>query len=451
MEEQLQQIFNSKYKNKTLYNHFCELYYQMQENKYYNAKNLADFEDLSNFIKENRFYHVPLKSADEVNNLKDKAFPWQEYCAKLMQLMQFKAKQINANIQNFLKLNTLLNIVGYGVHDEDAYVIQQCLKQIAQRDPNIQSVRFWGKILAQQKDYFVIEVTLNKQIKEPQPPDCDEKLNEYVHYVTQDLLEDWALLPQVTRKQMEASRYITYVFSGDLNKNITQYPYFEGKEKHLLKAQILRITHANLLAPRGLYKYEDETKTIAFEDEFKMPESAELITMDAWVHLPAYILKQGRITFYEDPSLKEEELNQLKESDPEQERLKSIKDDKPFEQNEGNWLIKIFGETQQYTSNQEDTGLSYQVVLLRNFLWPGAVTVSNTNEYISVYFGYGLKNQQHSFNPLAPKDVQEDPEDIDEVPEPNPREQPDELEPDSDDERRREQERREAELQQQQE
>ncbi|CAD8046324.1 unnamed protein product [Paramecium primaurelia] len=450
MDVQLQKIFDSNYKGKTLYNHFCELYYQMQENKYYKAQSLSDFEDLSNFIKENRFYHLPLKTADQVNNLQDQIFPWQEYCKQQMQLMQIKAKVINATVQNFLKLNALLNNVGYGFTDEDAYLIQQSLKSIAIRDSNIINIRFWGKLFAQNRDYYVIEVQLSKSYKEPQPIDCDEKLNEYVHYVTQDLLEDWALLPQVTRKQMEASRFITYVFSGNLNKEITQYPIFNGKEKHLLKAQILRITHANLLAPRGLYRFDDETKLITFEDEFKMPESAELSTMDGWVHLPPNILKQGRITFYEDPSLKEEELNQMKEADPELERLKSIKDDKPFEQNEGNWNIKIFGETQQYT-NQEEQPLSYQIVQLRNYLWPGAITVSNSNDFISIYFGYGNKNQQNSFNPLAPNDIQEEPEDIDEIPEPNPREQPDELEPDSDDERRREQERREAELQQQQE
>lgn len=30
---------------------------------------LPDIEELSHFIKENRFYHIPLKTAEEVNNL----------------------------------------------------------------------------------------------------------------------------------------------------------------------------------------------------------------------------------------------------------------------------------------------------------------------------------------------------------------------------------------------
>lgn len=42
-----------------------------------------------------------------------------------------------------------------------------------------------------------------------------------------------------------------------------------------------------------------------------MPEYTELNTMDAWVHLPPNILKQGRTTYYFDPKLKEDEKNAL--------------------------------------------------------------------------------------------------------------------------------------------
>jgi len=42
-----------------------------------------------------------------------------------------------------------------------------------------------------------------------------------------------------------------------LNKEIASYPPFDGKEKHFLKAQITRITHATTLTPRGLYKQDE--------------------------------------------------------------------------------------------------------------------------------------------------------------------------------------------------
>ena len=46
--------------------------------------------------------------------------------------------------------------------------------------------------------------------------------------------------------------------------------------------------------PRGLYKpNDDDPKVIVFEEEFKMPEMTELITADAWVHVPSimYLMK----------------------------------------------------------------------------------------------------------------------------------------------------------------
>ena len=57
-----------------------------------------------------------------------------------------------------------------------------------------------------------------------------------------------------------------------------------------------------MLAPRGLYKTnDDDPKLIAYEEEFKMPEIAELAGFEAWVHQPANLLKMGRITHYVDP------------------------------------------------------------------------------------------------------------------------------------------------------
>jgi len=45
---------------------------------------------------------------------------------------------------------------------------------------------------------------------------------------------------------------------------------------------------------------------LEFEDEFKLPELAELSTAEAWVHVAPNILKLGRVTHWVDPSLNEE-------------------------------------------------------------------------------------------------------------------------------------------------
>lgn len=87
------------------------------------------------------------------------------------------------------------------------------------------------------------------------------------------------------------------------------YPPFPGKEKHLLKAQIARISCATVLTPKGLYKTQEEKpRELEFEEEaLKLPEFAELKNLDNWVHLHPCLLNLGRTTHWVDPTLNEEE------------------------------------------------------------------------------------------------------------------------------------------------
>jgi hypothetical protein len=75
----------------------------------------------------------------------------------------------------------------------------------------------------------------------------------------------------------------------------------------------------------------------------------------------------------------------LNEFDGEIERLKSLQDDKrttslyvayePFY--ETNWQVKSVGDLQVYNPAKDDgTAGVYGVTVLRNYLWPGALTVA---------------------------------------------------------------------------
>ena len=44
------------------------------------------------------------------------------------------------------------------------------------------------------------------------------------------------------------------MFTGDLEKRVKTYPKFRGKEKHLLKAQIVRISFGTELTAAGKFK-----------------------------------------------------------------------------------------------------------------------------------------------------------------------------------------------------
>jgi len=44
-----------------------------------------------------------------------------------------------------------------------------------------------------------------------------------------------------------------------LNAEIDSCPPFPGKERHLLRATVARITHATEICPKGLYEIDEET------------------------------------------------------------------------------------------------------------------------------------------------------------------------------------------------
>ena len=71
--------------------------------------------------------------------------------------------------------------------------------------------------------------------------------------------------------------------------------------------------------------------------------------------------------------------------------------------------------------------------MIRSLRWPGALTVTKNGEFCSIYVGDGLKRGGQSYTPIEPPEVQSDPFDLEENPEPTPKEEPEEPdEPDTD-------------------
>lgn len=66
-------------------------------------------------------------------------------------------------------------------------------------------------------------------------------VNKYVYWATNSPLDAWVQLPDLQPKDIKAAREIKVNFSGDLERKIITNPFFFGKEKHYLRAQIARI------------------------------------------------------------------------------------------------------------------------------------------------------------------------------------------------------------------
>lgn len=89
-------------------------------------------------------------------------------------------------------------------------------------------------------------------------------------------------------------------FTGNLERAILTNPFFFGKEKHFLRAQIARITHSTTLAPAGIFKLvEDSEREIEDntpeEGPIKMPTTEAMINLNNWVHHTPSILLCNRL------------------------------------------------------------------------------------------------------------------------------------------------------------
>ena len=163
-------------------------------------------------------------------------------------------------------------------------------------------IKFWGTILGKEKDYYIIETSAEGGEEGELPPEVEPKgtgVNKMTYWVATDLLNgDWKELPIVSPDQINASRKIKYVFSGDLEKKICTNPHFNGKESHLLKCQIVRISFSCQIVPKTMFNVnaEDKKEIEPAGEEWKLPGFSYLSCLDNWVHHPQNILKNGRLT-----------------------------------------------------------------------------------------------------------------------------------------------------------
>ena len=69
----------------------------------------------------------------------------------------------------------------------------------------------------------------------------------------------------------------------------------------MLRATLARIFHATAIVPKGLYEFDEETSEIKFSDEFSMPGTTEVQSLEIWSNLNPIILKIGRTSHLEAP------------------------------------------------------------------------------------------------------------------------------------------------------
>lgn len=438
-----------------LFTHITEIINKIIAHHKYDA--YQKFEEISLLIKKTQLNVKNPKTPEQIRQLDSEGVckELDQYVSDVRTLLNEKITMPKVDkkstvtrphcaIGDFLENIKLLEFAGISFGEEETYKIYKSVLRLGKLT-GAKSLRFWGKMLATKSDYYIVEGELT-QVEELNIPKNNEPrgkgTNSYVYWVTDNILEDWIQLPDVSPEHIVAAKKFKKILTGNLNASVHTCPPFPGKERHLLRAQIARISHATTLFPKGLLEVNEEQEgQLVYTEDFTLPALAELNSTEAWGHQYANILNAGRVTHRKPDDIPEEEADELmaklEEEDKVLDRLMGINEDAPIAPLETAWLLKIVGDDQPYNAADGDETLIYAANVLKSLRWPGALTVSYDGRFTNIYVGYGLKHGGVSYNPTSPPDVMRDPDEKVEQPEPTPLEAPEEpLEPDTDEDKK---------------
>lgn len=457
----------------SLHEHLVKLSRKLAEEKPGEA--LAQLEALSRHLKKTNFRGAPAQ--DEAIPIvadaeaEDSRVQW---CGDIMKLVRqpsepTAAPKVLGMVQNFLEDAAMLRWAGIGFSQQESYHISLSLRSLASETSSIESLRFWGKVLGTEEDYLVAEGVL-KSI--PKAPDAAEKApilpdspefdveprgegaNTFIYWVSAGGCAPWVRLPATRASHIVAARAMKRILTGKLDSPVLSMPWFPGKERHLLRAQIARISATCTLATKGWYEEDEEAgagKIRQAEDPTgAFPGQEELASDAAWVHRMPCLNKIGKCSYPDVDALTAAELINEEQAKAISAQIEAEGDPKGIlagvdgdlaevkpDGDEGNvaaWSYKVFGDKGMYKFGDADR--THQVTAARSMIWPGATTVTQGTKFANIYIGYATKcgsllppnpvtglpliSGTEAFSPLVPDDIMDEPQDLEEHDEPNP-------------------------------
>lgn len=314
---------------------------------------------------------------------------------------------------------SLFQCAGMGLSSKDTYLVY-CSLVALQKDKDLSSVRFFGKILGAPNDYYIAEAVYNTPAEpeegyEPPPPppgapveETGDGCNQYVYFATNDPSGTWSVLPDVTPQQIVYSKRIRKYVTGDLTADVRAYPPFPGKEKEYLRALIARIVAATTLCPVGKFELGEEgegppTEVEVGEEGRRPPPATELGTVGGWCTRYMGILDIGRCT---NLPVEEEEAEEGEDKPKPPEPQPEIKYLSPISEDEWSTLTYYHGGP--------------PVAIARSMRWPGAACAYQLckgnpvgiESLATMYMGYGLESLPMPFVMEAPPPFMEEPAEV---------------------------------------
>nr|KAG5688285.1 hypothetical protein BaRGS_033945 [Batillaria attramentaria] len=371
-------------------------------------------------------------------------------------------EEVETPLPNLMELCFYFEQASIGLNREEMIRVWLALKNLVDNHP-LQHVRFWGKLLGTEQNYYVAEVEYREgdeeeeEEEEPEeaaeedvaekeegeeeegeeqeeddtpkpefkPPPVTPKednrtgANKKVYFVCNDPGKVWVKLPPVTPAQIVSARKIKKFFTGRLDAPVVAYPPFPGNETNYLRAQIARISAGTHISPLGFYQFdeeEEEEEEGEARDHFVNNLDFEGIpvrdltdpTLSNWVHHVQHILPQGRCSWWNPVQKNEDDFD---DDDEEEEREEP---DEP-EPEVGPPLLTPLAEDEEvnnmppWTAQMSSNLIpQYAIAVMHSNLWPGAHAFGFEKKFENVYVGSGHKYSMENYTPPAPPPIMEE-------------------------------------------
>ena len=253
------------------------------------------------------------------------------------------------------------------------------------------------------------------------PVEAETGCNKTMFFVTSGLGQPCTLLEDVTPAQVRAARGADKLLTGQLDAPVHGYPPFPGKERHFLRAQIARISHATTLCPKGLYNAPEEG-----EGEPETNEEYQALPLPAmqdpsnWCHwcdpnalsLCARVIVVRRSqdrSMCRAPHIKAMGVTVLPEvPDAEDEENPPVLLPEQTEKGPAiltpavdDCAVRGMHAWLPFASSISRTVKS-QVVGVKSVAWPGAIALTDGKVWCNAYAGWGLKRGAPARPPPPP-------------------------------------------------
>ncbi|XP_033305795.1 radial spoke head protein 6 homolog A [Bombus vosnesenskii] len=249
--------------------------------------------------------------------------------------------------------------------------------------------------------------------------------NTKVYFVCNEPgLDKWIELPPVTPQQIVIARQIVRYCTGNLETPFHTFPPFPGTEKNYLRAQIARISATTQVSPIGFFTFgagdEEEELMEEVEEGGELSENVhydplpikDLIdpSMSNWCHHAPYLLKQGRVVWWNPKAAQEEEIGEEEEVGEEEEEETRAGPEAEV----GPPLLTPLSEDAIVDSiipwrvlQSSHVQLDQAVALIRSNIWPGAFAFACGRRFANVYIGWGHKYITYNYSPPSMPPVQD--------------------------------------------